>query len=196
MKPSPETPEQKIKCLEQKIKDLEDAHYVDMEMIKEVDRQCGTDFRKSVYPLCPQGSSTWQSKLSEKLRAQGYLQAVGISAFTTGVAPPKDVAPVKDMVIEIRRKLPQIGTRKLHFLLKGKLAERAIKLGRDGLFSYLREQHLLIKPRKSYTKTTHSKHCTRKHPNLYAGMQVSQPDQVFVSDITYVESREGVTTCL
>jgi len=46
MKPSPETPEQKIKRIEQKIKDLEDAHYVDIEMIKEVDRRCGTDFRK------------------------------------------------------------------------------------------------------------------------------------------------------
>jgi len=104
----------------------------------------------------------------------------------------KTLAPVKDMVIEVRRKLPRVGTRKLHFLLKDKLAERAIKLGRDGLFSYLREQHLLIKPRKSYTKTTHSKHWMRKHPNLVAQMNVSRPEQVFVSDITYVESREGV----
>jgi len=53
MKPSPETPEQKIKRLEQKIKDLEDAHYVDMEMIKEVDRQCGTDFRKKYLSSVP-----------------------------------------------------------------------------------------------------------------------------------------------
>ncbi len=102
------------------------------------------------------------------------------------------LAPVKEMVLEVRSKLPRIGTRKLHYLLKDRLAEKAIKLGRDGLFTYLREQRLLIRPRKRYTKTTYSKHWMRKHPNLLAEMSPTRPEQVFVSDITYVESREGV----
>lgn len=32
----------------------------------------------------------------------------------------------------------------------------------------------------------------KKHPNLLSGLNVSRPEQVFVSDITYVESEEGV----
>jgi putative transposase len=96
------------------------------------------------------------------------------------------------LVLEVRSKLPRIGTRKLHYLLKERLAHRAIKLGRDGLFAYLREQQLLITPKKRYTKTTHSKHWLRKHPNLYTGMSLRRPEQAFVSDITYVESSEGV----
>ena len=40
--------------------------------------------------------------------------------------------------------MPRLGTRKLYYLLKPKLAERKIKLGRDGLFRHLRDQGLLV----------------------------------------------------
>lgn len=50
---SPQTPEQKIKHLEQKLKDLEDLNYIKDEMLKEVDRQCGTDFRKKYLSSVP-----------------------------------------------------------------------------------------------------------------------------------------------
>ena len=94
--------------------------------------------------------------------------------------------------MDIRRFMPRLGTRKLYFLLKDKLKERDIKLGRDGLFRYLREEGLLVKPKRSYTKTTDSKHWMKKYPNLLAGHQPTRSEEVFVSDITYVESDEGV----
>ena len=49
----PETPEQKIKRLEKALKDLEDLNYLKDEMLKEVDRQCGTDFRKKYLSSVP-----------------------------------------------------------------------------------------------------------------------------------------------
>ena len=67
-----------------------------------------------------------------------------------------------------------------------------IKLGRDGLFDYLRQQQLLIRPKKNYTKTTNSRHWMRKHPNRFADCALHRPEQAFVSDITYVETDEGV----
>lgn len=102
------------------------------------------------------------------------------------------LAPVKAWVMELRRFMPRIGGRKLYFLLKPKLLEHDIKLGRDGFFHYLREENLLVKPKRSYTKTTYSKHWMRKHPNLLPEADIQHPEQVFVSDITYVESDEGV----
>lgn len=96
------------------------------------------------------------------------------------------------MVSDIRRFMPRIGTRKLYFMIKPKLIKEGIKLGRDGLFDYLREERMLIKPKRSYTKTTYSKHWMKKHPNLVNGLKVVRPEQVFVSDITYLESEEGV----
>lgn len=103
-----------------------------------------------------------------------------------------ELEPVGEMVLEVRRHLPRLGTRKLYHLLKPRLQASGIKLGRDGLFDYLRQQCLLIRPRRSYTKTTFSKHWMKKHPNLLKERVIHEPEEVFVSDITYVESEEGV----
>lgn len=70
------------------------------------------------------------------------------------------------MVQEIRRYMPRIGSKKLYFLLKPKFITHGIKLGRDNFFSYLRNERLLVKPKRSYIKTTYSKHWMKKHPNL------------------------------
>ena len=102
------------------------------------------------------------------------------------------LAPIKAMVLQIRRAMPRIGTRKLYALLKPRLDELGLKLGRDGLFDYLRVHGLLVKPMKSYIKTTFSHHRFRKHPNLLTQQTLSRREQAFVSDITYVESDQGV----
>jgi putative transposase len=75
--------------------------------------------------------------------------------------------PVKGIVLDLRRYMPRLGTRKLYFLLKPKLEQLGIKIGRDGLFDYLRKNNLLIKSKRSYTKTTYSRHWMKKHPNLF-----------------------------
>lgn len=103
-----------------------------------------------------------------------------------------ELKPVKELVLQYRRFMSRLGTRKLYHLIKPELESRGIKLGRDGLFDYLRAADLLIKPRRSYTKTTFSKHWMRKHPNLLKEMIADRPEQVFVSDITYLESEEGI----
>lgn len=104
----------------------------------------------------------------------------------------KELLQVKKLVIEVRMNLPRLGTRKLYYILKERLFELKIKIGRDALFDYLRRENLLIKPKKQYTKTTYSKHWLRKHPNLYKNIKVDRPEQVFVSDITYVKTKESV----
>jgi putative transposase len=97
---------------------------------------------------------------------------------------------VKQLVLEQRMLMPRLGTGKLYYLIKPSLQEAQIKIGRDGLFSYLKREHLLIKPKKTYMKTTHSKHWLKKHPNLYDGVTSQSPEEVFVSDITYIQSKE------
>ena len=97
---------------------------------------------------------------------------------------------VKQKVLEIRSSMPRLGTRKLHYLLKEELSGLGIKLGRDGLFRFLRSENMLVKRRKNYTKTTNSKHWLRKHPNLLKERVTSTSEEVFVSDITYIKSRE------
>lgn len=102
------------------------------------------------------------------------------------------LAPIKERVLELRRFMPRLGGRKLFFLLQPFFQEQGIKIGRDAFFHYLKEHDLLVQPKRSYTKTTDSKHWMKKHPNLLLDRDISRPEEVFVSDITYVESDEGV----
>ena len=86
--------------------------------------------------------------------------------------------------------MPRLGTRKLYYLLKSRFEERGIKIGRDAFFDYLRSENMLIKPKRSYIKTTNSKHWMKKYPNLLKDIKPVMPEQVFVSDITFIKSRE------
>ena len=95
---------------------------------------------------------------------------------------------VVSMLTQIRQTMPRIGTRKLYHLLCDKL--RAMKVGRDKFFDILRANHLLIHPKRSYHITTDSHHRFRKHKNLILEMQASRPEQIWVSDITYIGKRE------
>jgi putative transposase len=100
------------------------------------------------------------------------------------------LAAVKPLVLAIRMRMPRLGTRKLYYLLKDELSAAGIKIGRDGLFDYLRAEQLLVRRKKNYTRTTNSKHWLKKHPNLLAKMSPARAEEVFVSDITYVKSGE------
>lgn len=48
---------------------------------------------------------------------------------------------------------------------------------------------MLIKPKKNYRKTTDSYHRFHKHKNLIEGSTPQRPEQVWVSDITYLGNR-------
>lgn len=95
---------------------------------------------------------------------------------------------VVEMITEIRQSMPRIGTRKLYYLLEDKL--QVLKLGRDKFFDILRANHLLIQARRCYHVTTNSHHRFRVHKNLILEMPVIRPEQVWVSDITYIGKRE------
>jgi putative transposase len=102
-----------------------------------------------------------------------------------------ELVQVRELVMQLRSKMPRLGTRKLYFLIKGEIMRLGIKLGRDVLFKFLRAEHLLIKPKRSYHKTTDSRHWMRKYPNLIKGMQITRPEQLWVSDITYIKTAGG-----
>lgn len=97
-------------------------------------------------------------------------------------------AQVVAMVIEIRKSMPRLGTRKLYCLLSDRL--QLMYIGRDRFFDILRANHLLIQPKRSYHITTNSHHRFRKHQNQILDLEINRPEQVWVSDITYIGKRE------
>jgi transposase InsO family protein len=98
---------------------------------------------------------------------------------------------VKRLVDTERKLMPRLGTRKLYHLIRPRLQDEGLKVGRDKLFGWMRTFGLLVAPRKRYVQTTMSKHWMRKYPNLLKGMEVNGPEQAWVSDITYIATEEG-----
>lgn len=84
-----------------------------------------------------------------------------------------------------------VGTRKLHKMLQKRFTGTELVIGRDKLFNLLRKHNMLIKKRKSYRRTTQSHHRFRTHKNLIKDIKITRPEQVFVSDITYLELING-----
>jgi putative transposase len=101
-----------------------------------------------------------------------------------------ELSQVKADIIKERIHLPRLGTRKLYYRLHSQFKEQGIKIGRDALFDFLRSEHLLVKPKRSYHKTTNSKHWLHKYPNLLKGRKATRPNEIWVSDITYIDTAE------
>jgi putative transposase len=88
-------------------------------------------------------------------------------------------------VIEIRKRHPVIGTRKLYLMLQRFLQEHRINRGRDKLFDLLAAYKLLVRKRQRRITTTQSYHRFYKYPNLIREMKITGINQLWVSDITY-----------
>lgn len=95
------------------------------------------------------------------------------------------------LVNKIRKRMPRIGTRKLYHILRKELQVEQLKVGRDKLFEIMKQNDLLIKKKKRYVQTTDSKHWLKRYPNLIKGMKIDRPEELWVSDITYIKTDEG-----
>lgn len=107
----------------------------------------------------------------------------------------QDMGLKDDIVLQhvyaIRKSLPRVGTLKLHQMLTPLLARHRISIGRDYLFDLMREHRLDIRRRKRRVTTTDSRHWMRRYANLAKTMHVIRPEQLWVSDITYIRMNNG-----
>lgn len=95
------------------------------------------------------------------------------------------------MVQDERKILPQLGGKKLYFKVHSYIKEANLRFGRDKLFKLLGDNDLLIKRKRSYIQTTNSKHWLKKYPNIIKGLIPTHPEQLWVTDITYIKTDEG-----
>lgn len=94
---------------------------------------------------------------------------------------------VLSLVYEYRSEMGRIGCRKLQHLINSRLQED-MKVGRDALYSLLERNSLLHKRRRKSVRTTWSNHWMHKYPNLITGVIPTASNQIWVSDITYIET--------
>ncbi len=101
----------------------------------------------------------------------------------------------EDLIVELvkqqRREQPRIGARKLLYLLQADLIDAGVLIGRDRFFELLRKRDLLVERKRSWPKTTYSRHSLPVFRNLLLDREPTAPNQVWVSDLTYIRTDEG-----
>ena len=91
----------------------------------------------------------------------------------------------------IRNDQPKIGAIKLRVKLQEELKQEHLSIGRDCFFRLLRENGLLIKPKRRYAITTNSNHRFKIWPDLVNRKAAIMPEEIWVSDITYIPCKSG-----
>ena len=94
-------------------------------------------------------------------------------------------------VVYHRLRQPRLGTRKLLMLMQPFMKLHDIAIGRDVFFELLRANGFLVRRRRSSPRTTFSSHWFKKYPDLVKGKAVNRPDELWVSDITYIQAGKG-----
>lgn len=105
----------------------------------------------------------------------------------------RDIAEeqVVELVMRERRIHPRIGGRKLIKMLAKEMKKKGIKIGRDKFFDIMRGNELLVKKKVKKKKTTNSYHTLPVFENLVKENKPLKPNEVWVSDITYISTEEG-----
>ncbi|WP_253256272.1 IS3 family transposase [Formosa algae] len=96
-----------------------------------------------------------------------------------------------NIVRKRRKSLPREGVRKLVRSLNDDFTKANLKVGRDKLFKVLRAQGMLTLRKKYSSRTTYSNHRFYKYNNIIKDLEVTKPNQVWVSDITYIRTVKG-----
>ena len=92
---------------------------------------------------------------------------------------------------EIRCQAPGVGSIKLHKQLSEIFGAEHM-IGRDAFIKLLRKKKMVL-PAPKPRHTTNSNHRFRKYKNLIKGIQLNRPNQLWVADITYIDTQVGFT---
>jgi putative transposase len=90
-----------------------------------------------------------------------------------------------------RQQQPRLGCRKLHRHLRQQFRDAGIQVGRDRIFEVLRHHGMLVRPLPKKPRTTFSRHSLPVYRNLISELEATAPNQIWVSDVTYIRTWEG-----
>lgn len=104
--------------------------------------------------------------------------------FVGSVAKDQDME-LRNAIQKIALSLPSYGYRRV----QAELGRRGHQVNHKRVRRRLREDNLLCLRRRSFVRTTDSKHGFRVYPNLAKEMVLTDINQLWVADITYIRLR-------
>jgi transposase InsO family protein len=103
-------------------------------------------------------------------------------------AEPADETEVRRAIELTVTDWPTYGYRRVTRQLR---REHKLKVNHKRVRRLLREMGLQVKKKAPKRRTTNSQHPYPRYPNLVEGLEIVRPDQLWVSDITYIRLRQG-----
>jgi transposase InsO family protein len=95
---------------------------------------------------------------------------------------------ILQVVCNARKEMPRLGGRKLYCKLLSELPKE-LMIGRDAFFNLLRDNGMLLRRRHNIVpRTTNSCHRFRTYTNLVKDFVPDGPNELWVSDITYIRT--------
>lgn len=128
-------------------------------------------------------------KVAKACRLFGHCRQAFYQSKADIQAEVKRDKVILDNVREIREEDPGIGGYKLWLMLT-ELYGRELIPGRDSFLTLLRRHQLMLPPRKA-RHTTNSNHRYHKWKNLVKDISLASSNQLWVSDITYIQLANG-----
>jgi transposase InsO family protein len=114
--------------------------------------------------------------------ALAHLSRAGYYRFlTTPAAGDKDL-DLRDAIQRIALEFPAYGRPRM----TEELHRRGWQVGPNRVYRLMREDNLLCLRRRKFLVTTNSNHDRPVYPNLARGMVLTDIDQLWVADITYI----------
>ena len=102
-----------------------------------------------------------------------------------------DAEWIKVRVMRERMDQPRLGGKKSYVVLKPEMDKAGIDVGRDIFLKAYRNEGLTLKPLRRSPRTTNSRHSLPVFPNKFKDMELTGPNQAWVSDITYISTNQG-----
>lgn len=121
--------------------------------------------------------------LNYPLRTVCRLLGVGRSSVLYKGAPEPDLSSLKEAIFFFLSARPNAGVRYMYEMLW----RHEVECTRKQIYLIYKEEGLLQKPAPPRVQTTDSRHAHPVYPNLIKGIQIDRPDQVWVTDVTFLK---------
>ena len=95
-----------------------------------------------------------------------------------------DERPIKQVLEDAAQEFPTYGSRRLTPQVRR--TPHRLVIGRHRVRRLMGELGLKRRPKRRLCHTTNSEHAFARYPNLVAARTASAPDEIWVSDITYI----------
>lgn len=105
-------------------------------------------------------------------------------------AAERDETSLKTALEQAAAQFPTYGSRRLAEQVK-RQAPELVPVGRKRVRRVMQEMGLCVRRKQHRRQTTNSEHSFPRHPNLVKDLIVTDPNQVWVCDITYIKLGRG-----